>query len=133
MICLHANVLFVAEGEDYAPRLVEVLIDELPPVVEVVRGLGRLKALETARAETSTYRAELAHLFGEPREPHAAGDHDLAHGHLLHHLLLCYLSLLRRLLLLRSLGRLNLPRHLLLGHRNRLLLQWRPCRRLILG
>ncbi len=53
---------------------------------------------------------------------------------MLHHLRLCELPLLLRwLLLLRSLGRLHLPRHLLLGYRNRLLLQRRPGCRLILG
>jgi hypothetical protein len=46
------------------------------------------------------------------------------------------LALLRGLLLLLLLSLrlgLTLPRHLLLGDWDRLLLQWRPCRWLILG
>jgi hypothetical protein len=43
LILFDAAVLFVTEGEDNAPGLVEVLVNELPPVVDIVRRLRRLK------------------------------------------------------------------------------------------
>lgn len=90
-----------------------------------------------------TYDAVLAYLLGQPGQPHGAGNHHLAQGHLLRHLCLRLrlrlrqLALLRRLLLLLlllSLGlRLNLAWRLLLRDWDRLLLQRRPCSWLILG